>query len=618
MPDSPKNNFRFFLPIKEISKAKDENGNEVMKFGGIASTKRRDTDGEILDFNGFDISYLQERGIVNWSHSSAPEDIIGEPTKAEIRKEGLYVESILYPDSKKAKKVYELAQTLKKSKASRRLGYSIEGKTIARDPLDNSKVIRAKITNVAICVSPKNPDSVIDIIKGNFHGWADNEKPPVMEKDTLDIEKIIKSEEQIVDIVRPDKMRVIVDKDYNVKIQKSEDGEEEENDDDNVEEAMTTSSSSGQAVQHESVDGETKDQRNSKLKKAENEVEETLTKEEVIQKILNSNSVISFEKAEKIYQNLNNLTMAQNGKTKITDDLLEKSLDKLGFKKAEREGGKYHPETGNKTKRNGLSRKEEAGDMEDDIDFDEEDDILDGDEPQKKKRPDPVKIGKANTNKMKKGNDEKDPEEEDRDEEDNEEEEDEEPMKRKATKKPMKKAIKKAKDEDDDDDDDEEEAKPFKKIKKSITASYISETDDMAELKDMVKSLAVISKASYDLAKSQADELNELREQFEEWGEAPAQQRKSVMSKGIKQREFTKGMGAEDILEKSEDGKPIVDVDLAKGQILNMLDTMSFKNNVYNETFGKAMRMFEAASVMEPSIQKAVENEFQVHLVRRK
>lgn len=591
-----KNNFRFFIPIDEITKAKNKDGVEVMKLGGIASTKRRDTDGEILSPGGMDLSYLQERGIINWQHEKSPDAVIGEPSLAEIRKEGLYVEGTLYPDSAKAKQVYTLAQTLKKSKASRKLGWSVEGKVTKRDPLDESKVLESAITNIAVCISPKNPDSIVDIIKGNYHGWSDDEKPPVQEN--VDFEIANGGQQFLVDIVRPDGMRITVDKDYNIQVMKSE------TDKDDEEKALTTSSASGKAVQHEHVDGETKDQMNSNLKnpvvkKSEtgDEEEEGLSQDDVIQKIMSSNSVITFEKAEEIFQNLNNLTMST--KTKITDDLLEKSLDKLGFKKA-LSTKKYQA----KTDTDRDNEKDVDVEREEDVDDDEEDDIKGGKNPKAKKtRPDPVKKSE---------------------DDDEDEEEEEKPAKK------IKKGndIKNRKEEERDEEDDEpEEYKSVKKskkpsIKKSFSDEFITvdNSDDIADLKDMIKSLAVVAKAGYDLQKAQANEIAELREKVEEWGEQPQTGGRKSITKGQGDRQFQKSMGGEDALQKAEDGKPIVDVDRAKRQVLNMLDHMTFNKSVdgqANQTFAKAMTLFESSGVMEPGIQKSLETEFGVHLVAR-
>lgn len=589
-----KNNFRFFVPLSEISKSKNEEGVEVMKMGGLASTKRRDTDNESLDPNGFDITYLNSRGVVNWNHSKDPSDVIGEPTKAEITKKGLYVESMLYADSDKAQKVYKLAETLRKSGGKRRLGYSIEGKATERDPLDETKVTKAMITNVALTISPKNPDSIVDIIKGNYNGWDDNEKPPI--EPALDIEKALDgiNKEYIVSMVRPDGMKVTVDGAYNVKISKSNDDSDE--DDEDEEKAMTTDS--GAAVIPEHVDGETKEMLNggpqSKLKKAENddtETEQYLTEEQVIQKILASDSVISFEKANKIFLTLKELTMSNTaGKTTtISDDLLEKSLAKLGFKKDST-----------------IEKGKRGGEEEEDVDEKEEDEDEGGKEPAGKNK----KSMKKSLTKsaVKKGYKKED---EDVDDEDSEEE-----------------------NRDDEKDEDERPSGSAKKksiakphMEKSIKASRLVEVEDtngevlakLDETMDMFKSLAIIAKGSYDLIKGQQDEIAEMREQLEALGEAAPAGRKSITKSAATPaaRTFEKGMGADDTLEKSEDGTPIVDVDKGRNQVLTMLDHLAFNKGSYNDTFSKGMTLFESSGTMEPSIQKAIETEFKVKLVRR-
>ena len=97
-----KNNFEFWCPLDVFNKAIDQTtGEEIMLLGGIASTADEDSDGEFLDPRGFDIKPLLKSGLVNWHHQAKtnPGTIVGEPTKAEIRKEGLYIETKLYPHS---------------------------------------------------------------------------------------------------------------------------------------------------------------------------------------------------------------------------------------------------------------------------------------------------------------------------------------------------------------------------------------------------------------------------------------------------------------------------------------------------------------------------------------
>lgn len=196
MSKTNKNNFNFWCPV-EISKAIDETtGEEVMLLGGIASTADEDSDGEFLDPKGFDIKPLIESGMVNWHHQAktCPATIVGEPTKAEITKEGLYIETKLYPSSQVAKDIWSLAQTLDKDSKTRRLGYSIEGKVLERKSSnpqspDYKKISKAIITGVAITHQPKNPKTFANIIKGEIEDdfEDDSEENENVEKKSLDV-----------------------------------------------------------------------------------------------------------------------------------------------------------------------------------------------------------------------------------------------------------------------------------------------------------------------------------------------------------------------------------------------------------------------------------------------
>jgi hypothetical protein len=177
MKESINNNkLRFWVPM-EISKAKDAEGNEEMKIKGIASTIDKDADDENLDPNGFDLSLFKSQGYLNWHHKSStdPSMIVGEPTKANITKKGLEIEGMLYGDSPIAKSIYKLAQTLEKNSKTRRLGFSIEGKALERDPLNPKKVTKALITGCAITFLPKNPNTIMNIVKGDYEDLYQSE-----------------------------------------------------------------------------------------------------------------------------------------------------------------------------------------------------------------------------------------------------------------------------------------------------------------------------------------------------------------------------------------------------------------------------------------------------------
>jgi hypothetical protein len=456
--------FRAWIPIDKIEKSKDSDGNEIMKFAGYASPAGvEDTDGETLSPENFDISYLKNRGIINWSHAKKGlESAIGEPTKAEIRKGGLWLESLLYPDNPEAVKVYQLGKILQKNSKTRRLGYSIEGRALARDSEDPTKVTKAMITNCAICLNPKNIKSVIDIIKGNFD-------PTDFEEDTIDVnennvDQLIKSystpdKSNIIDITREDGMRVIVNDDYEVKIEKALSAGEITGRD-----TTNSTTDSGAPLKLESVDGVKTSLSKKKKKKSQDDDEqeeadggeEFLAKSVVFEKIFQTLPGIGFEKAEKIFSALNNLTMKSDNKTKITDDLLEKALANLKLKKGD----------------DGASNDEE----------DDSDDVEEGVKDELKKGKKKEEIKKAA--KAKKLDDEAD-KEDDEDEDDAEEtKETEKEELKKAAK--AKKLDDEADKEDDEDEDDEEETETTEKeeLKKAAKSKKLDDEADKEDDKD--------------------------------------------------------------------------------------------------------------------------------------
>ena len=277
-----KDNFKFWCPV-DICKAIDENtGEELMLLGGIASTADEDSDGEFLDPKGFDIKPLIEKGMVNWHHQARtnPGTIVGEPTKAEIRKDGLYIETKLYPSSPIAVDIWNLAKTLEADSQTRRLGYSIEGKVVKRksdnpSSPDYKKIIKAIITGVAITHMPKNPKTFANIIKGDIDDDFNDE------------------DEEVRD---------------NKEIKKETENKEEED------KAITTESAA--ALKKESVDDDLK--------------VTAFTKSEVMDRIFGDIPGIEIEKAENIYSLIKKISIMAKRKSVTNDDIV-KAYEALGF-----------------------------------------------------------------------------------------------------------------------------------------------------------------------------------------------------------------------------------------------------------------------------------------------
>lgn len=240
-----KNDFNFFVPLSDIKKSKDRAGNEVMIVEGIASTDDEDAEDEILLPDGYILDRFKSMGFINWNHmaKSDPSKIIGEPIDCYVKNNKFYIKGILYPDQKQARDTYNLMQTLKKSGSDRKLGWSIEGKALQRDPHNPKRITRALITGVAITPTPVNGNTFVDLVKGiQKHDFVDYEYD----------EKANGGEVYILDVITTDNVRVRVDKNFNIIIGKA------------------ISTETGRALIKESLDNKLIDLKNSsrKVKKA--------------------------------------------------------------------------------------------------------------------------------------------------------------------------------------------------------------------------------------------------------------------------------------------------------------------------------------------------------------
>jgi len=161
-------NFNFFMPV-ELEKAGEGTSRyKNMIIGGVASTNDIDLDEEILEPGGFDLSLLKVKGTINWEHQAKNSalNIIGEPTEAEVKGNKLFLKAKLYEKMSKARDAYDTMQAMKDSGATRQFGFSIEGKPLQKDPSNPKRITKALITNVALCMMPKNSNTWASIMKG--------------------------------------------------------------------------------------------------------------------------------------------------------------------------------------------------------------------------------------------------------------------------------------------------------------------------------------------------------------------------------------------------------------------------------------------------------------------
>lgn len=500
--------FKFWCPIEKSQDLDPTTGEPIMKLGGIASTSDEDSDGEFLDPKGFDIKPLLESGMVNWHHQAKgqPAAIIGEPTKAEIRPEGLYIETTLYPSSQVACDVWNLAQTLEKDSKTRRLGYSIEGRVLKRKSDDKNspdfkKISKAVITGVAITHQPKNPKTFASIIKGEIDDdFKDDEEDEVEEK-SLDTEN-------------------------------------------------------ASALKKESVDKKIKNQ--------------TFSKSEVVERILNDIAGISIEDAEKVYKLT--LNIASMKKRKITDEDISKAYETLGL------NAPADIQKGCDDDNDTIKKNFNKSDDEDDDEDDEEDDERDED--------------------PENSSDEDD--ENDNNDDDN--------------------------DEEDDDDDDKGVKKgglnAFNRIEKALENTQLNTSKFIRALGVMVKDVS--QKASkimdrneelMDIIKSQEDTINEMSERLEEMGsEVPG--RKSISSAKVMDRNFAKGNDDELNDDSSIKKSNSISMSRNPNAVAEILDQATFNKGGYDDEFGKACLAFEANKTIPTRVISRIKNEFGIEIVK--
>ena len=125
--------FNVYVPIDKIEKSDDE---KTYTIQGYASDGNRDLQGEIIDPNGIDDSYLVENGFVDFEHDT--DQVIGVPTKnTHVDSKGLFLEAKLFKNMPQVQDIMKLYHNIKDNNIDRHLGFSIEGNVIERDEDDD-------------------------------------------------------------------------------------------------------------------------------------------------------------------------------------------------------------------------------------------------------------------------------------------------------------------------------------------------------------------------------------------------------------------------------------------------------------------------------------------------
>jgi hypothetical protein len=159
-------NFRFHIPVDILEKSADSQSRRLIS--GICSTDDMDQDDERLLQEGLDFGPFLKSGWFNDNHASNTGGAVGVPTLAELRelptgRQGWYVEGYLL-DNPRADEIFELAKSLARVAPERKLGFSVEGQILARDPVDPKTVRKALVREVAVTRCPVNLSTELTLL----------------------------------------------------------------------------------------------------------------------------------------------------------------------------------------------------------------------------------------------------------------------------------------------------------------------------------------------------------------------------------------------------------------------------------------------------------------------
>lgn len=156
--------FRFDIACDVFEKASPDGRDR--RIAGLVSTDELDRQGETIIQEGLDFEPFLKGGWFNDNHDSATDAVVGYPISAELvqlpGRRGWWVEGYLIKGTKRADGIYDLANALQKS--DRRLGFSVEGSILARDPNNPKVVSRAIVREVAITRCPVNTGTALAVL----------------------------------------------------------------------------------------------------------------------------------------------------------------------------------------------------------------------------------------------------------------------------------------------------------------------------------------------------------------------------------------------------------------------------------------------------------------------
>lgn len=139
------------------------------RVSGIITSERRDADDEVVVQSGIDWSFFRKAGKISYGHPARNDNICGEPldispAMTDDGHAAMKMRGQLFMWDPLGRKVWEKAKGMAKSGARTRLGFSVEGEILERDPADRKRITKARVLTVAVDPAPRNFDSWLDVM----------------------------------------------------------------------------------------------------------------------------------------------------------------------------------------------------------------------------------------------------------------------------------------------------------------------------------------------------------------------------------------------------------------------------------------------------------------------
>ena len=181
--------FDFWLPL---TLAKSNNAEKIKGHSrwiqGIASTEDYDLQKESVIQHGIDFSYFLKHGYYNDDHKKGPKHKVGQPTETKVTNKGLWTKGYLWEPGthETSDAIWELIHALVASNSDRKVGFSIQGKTVHRA---GNRILKCWVQDIAITVAPINTHTWLDVVKSldavPEDKWCKGESDLWMEEDLL-------------------------------------------------------------------------------------------------------------------------------------------------------------------------------------------------------------------------------------------------------------------------------------------------------------------------------------------------------------------------------------------------------------------------------------------------